>query len=80
MSKKSEKLIQIVNIDGKIFILLKDLRIFNEIFKKDVNYDNITSRKKIRAHPLSRSILEKSQWGRRGSNHTRPSGLLRVKT
>ena len=39
-----------VNIETeKIFYLLNDLRNFNDIFSKDVIYDNIKIRKKNRA-------------------------------
>ena len=45
--KKSEKLMKIVNIDGrKSSYLLNDLRNFNEIFRKDMTYDDIKSHKK----------------------------------
>ena len=38
----------------KIFVSSERLRNFNEIFRKDVTYDNIKSHKKARLHPLSR--------------------------
>ena len=59
--KKSKKLMKIVNIEENLLYrnLLNDLRNFNGIFKKDVNYDNIKSHKKAGLHPLSeKSILD----------------------
>ena len=41
----------IANIDREI---LNDLRDFNEIFRKDVPYDNFKSHKKTGFHPLFR--------------------------
>ena len=43
------------NIDGEN--LLNDWRNFNEIFRKDVTYDDIKSHKKPRLHPLSRRYI-----------------------
>ena len=44
--------------------LLNELRNFNEIFMKDVAYDNIKSHKKTGLQPLFRKhIFEKSQGG-----------------
>ena len=43
--KKWEKLMKLVNND-KERLLLNDLRNFNEIFRKDVPYDNIKSHRK----------------------------------
>ena len=37
---------KIVNIDGENLYLLSDLRNFNDIFRKDVTYDNIEIKKK----------------------------------
>ena len=54
--KKSKKLIKIVNIDAecrKCSYLLTELRTFNEIFRKDVPYDNIKSRQKPEFHLFS---------------------------
>ena len=49
---------KIVNIDGgKSSYLLKDLRNFNKMFRKDVTYDNIKSHKKKELHPLSRRYI-----------------------
>ena len=49
--KKSTKLMNIVNIDGrKPSYLLNDLRNFNEIFRKDVTYDDIQSHKKTQGN------------------------------
>ena len=56
--KKSEKSIKILNIEGKKFsYLLNDSRNLNEIFKKDVVYDNIKSHKKAEFHPLPRKYI-----------------------
>ena len=53
---------------------LLDLRNFNEIFRKDVTYDNIKSHKKPGIHPLSRRYILKTT----GSSNWPPS-LLRIK-
>ena len=37
--------------------LLNNLRNFNEIFRKNVNYDNIKSHKKSEFHPLFRRYI-----------------------
>ena len=53
--QKFEKLTQIVNIEEKkssCFISSERWRNFNEIFRKDVTYDNIKSCKKVGLHPL----------------------------
>ena len=48
--KKPEKLIKIVYNEEKISSYhLNDLRNFNEIFSKDLTYDNIESHKKSKA-------------------------------
>ena len=49
---KSEKPMKIVNINGENF--LRHLTDFNEIFRKDVTYDNIKSHKKSGLQPLGR--------------------------
>ena len=54
-SKKSMKAVYIVG--EKYSYLLNDMRNFNEIFRKDVAYDNIESRKKVAFHPLSRKYI-----------------------
>ena len=55
---------KIVNIDGENLYLLSDLRNFNDIFRKDVTYDNIKIKKKTRPHPLSeRYIFGKTRGG-----------------
>ena len=36
---------------------LNEMRNLNEIFKKDVTYDNITSHKKAEFHPLFRRYI-----------------------
>ena len=41
----------------KSLYLLNDLRNFNEIFRKDVTYDNIKSHKKLELHTLSRRYI-----------------------
>ena len=59
--KTPEKSMIIVNIDGEnLHYLLNVLRnVFNEIFRKDVNYDNIESHIKPKPglHPLSRRYI-----------------------
>ena len=53
--KKSEKLMKIVNNDGEnlyIFWTTSGMN-FNEIFRKDVAYDNIKSHKKSGPHSVS---------------------------
>ena len=42
----SKKMTKIVNIDDKILISSDELRNFNEIFRKNVSYDNTKSHKK----------------------------------
>ena len=54
---------------------MNELRNFNEIFRKDVTYDNIKSHKKAGLHPLF-TFLEKLQ-GRGGVKL--PPSLLKVK-
>ena len=40
-----------------------DLRNFNEIFRKNMTYDNVKSYRKTELHPLSETcIFGKSQW------------------
>ena len=46
----------------KVFILLNDLRKFNEIFRKDGTYYNFKSLKKPGFHPLLKNHRE---WGER---------------
>ena len=59
--QKSEKLVKTVNIEGENLISLNKLRNFNEIFGRDVAYENIKSRKKTSFHPLSiKHIFEKT--------------------
>ena len=41
----------------KNFISSTDLGNFNEIFRKDVAYDNIKNHKKAELHPLSRKHI-----------------------
>ena len=46
-------MMKIANIEQRnSSFLLSDLRNFNEIFRKDVTYDNIKSHKKPGFHPL----------------------------
>ena len=61
--QKSEKPMKIDNIEGAY--LLNNLRNFNDIFRKDVAYDNIKSDKKLAFSPLSREVtfLKKPQQG-----------------
>ena len=52
---------------------MNDLRNFNEIFRKDVTYDNIKSHKKPGFHPLFRRyIFRKSTKGGAGGKLTLP--------
>ena len=54
---------KIVNIDGEnLHISTNEFRKFNEIFRKDVTYDNIKSHKKPGYHLLFR-FLKKPQVG-----------------
>ena len=48
---------KIVNIDGENLYLLRDLRNFNDIFRKDVTYDNIKIKKKTGPHPLFKRYI-----------------------
>ena len=49
---------KIVNIDGENLYLLSDLRNFNDIFRKDMTYDNIKiKKKKTGPHPLSKRYI-----------------------
>ena len=64
--QKSEKPMKIDHIEGAY--LLNNLRNFNDIFRKDVAYDNIKSDKKLAFSPLSLSlsrsyIFEKNSGG-----------------
>ena len=64
MSKKFKKLIKLVIMDGKkSSYLLNDLRNFDEIFRKNVAYDNIKNQRKARVRSFSRrdALLEKQQ-------------------
>ena len=64
MSKKFKKLMKLVIIDGKkSSYLLKELRNFDEIFRKKVAYDNIKNQRKARVLSFSRrdALLEKQQ-------------------
>ena len=55
---------KIVNTEEENLYLQNDLRIFNEIFRKDVTYDNIKSHRKTRFHPLfGRYIFGKTSSG-----------------
>ena len=56
---------KIVNIREENPHLLNELRNFNEIFKKDVTYDNIKSHKKAQGFAiyLKNTFLEKTQEG-----------------
>ena len=44
-------------MEKKYSYLHNDLLNFNEIFRKDVPYDNIKSNKKAKPHPISRSHI-----------------------
>ena len=50
----------------KIFILVNDFRHFNEIFRKDVTYDNIKIHKKPESHPLFRRLFFEKTTGMGG--------------
>ena len=56
----------------KYLYLLNDLSNFNEIFLKDVTYDNIKSRKKTGFHPLSRRYILEKTTGRDPIDHAQP--------
>ena len=65
---------KITNIDRK---LLHDLRNFNEIFRKDVTYDNIKSYKKPEFHLLFRScIFRKTTGDGKGGGQVDPHQLF----
>ena len=50
---------------NSLYILNNLRRNFNDIFWKDVTYDNIQSHKKAGLHPLSRKyIFRKTTWKR----------------
>ena len=48
---------------------MKELRNFNEIFRKDVTYDNIQSHKKTGFHPLFRRYIFGRATGRSQIDH-----------
>ena len=52
--QKSEQLMKILNIEEKN-LQIEELRNFNEVFRKDVPYDNIKSHKKAGLHPLPKN-------------------------
>ena len=55
---------KIINIDGENLEELNKLRNFNEIFRKDVNYDDIKSNKnQVLTLSLEDMFLEKPQAG-----------------
>ena len=51
------------NIDINSSYFLKDLRNFNEIFRKDLTYDNIKSHKKLAFNPLFRRYIFRKTTG-----------------
>ena len=53
MSKNPKKLLKWLILTDKIFILLKELRNVNEVFRKDKTLDYIKSHKKTGLHHLS---------------------------
>ena len=65
--KKSEKLMKTdensQHWQRNSSFLLNDLRNFNEIFRKDMPYDNIKSRKKPESHPLFRRYIFRKTTG-----------------
>ena len=59
---------------------MNDFRNFNEIFRKDVTYDNIKSYKKPEPHPLFKpSLKETFLEKRQGVQVDAPPSLFRVK-
>ena len=64
------KSLKIANIDreilDRIFKKIKDLRNFNEIFRKSVTYYNIKSHKKPGFHPLFRRCVFRKTTGEEG--------------
>ena len=55
---------KIANIEQRnSSFLLNELRNFNEIFRKDVTYDNIKSHKKPAFHPLFRGYIFRKTTG-----------------
>ena len=55
--KKSKKLMIIVNIEVEVKYLLNELINFNEIFGKNVTYDNIKSYKISGLHAFSQKHI-----------------------
>ena len=77
MSKKFKKLIKLVIMDGKkSSYLLNDLRNFDEIFRKNVAYDNIKNQRKARVLSFSRrdALLENNR-----GNQIDPPAFLRLR-
>ena len=77
MSKKFKKLMKLVIMDGKkSSYLLKDLRNFDEIFRKKVAYDNIKNQRKARVLSFSRRdpLLENNR-----GNQIDPPAFLRLR-
>ena len=77
MSKKFKKLMKLVIMDGKkSSYLLNDLRNFDEIFRKNVAYDNIKNQRKARVLSFSRrdALLENNR-----GNQIDPPAFLRLR-
>ena len=74
--EKFEKLMKIININREI---LNGLRKFNEIFRKDLTYDNTKSHKKPGLHPLFRRYIFGKSTECWGSIDLPLLSLLRVK-
>ena len=77
MSKKFKKLMKLVIIDGKkSSYLLKELRNFDEIFRKKVAYDNIKNQRRARVLSFSRrdALLENNR-----GNQIDPPAFLRLR-
>ena len=77
MSKKLKKLMKLVIMDGKkSSYLLKELRNFDEIFRKKVAYDNIKNQRKARVLSFSRrdALLENNR-----GNQIDPPAFLRLR-
>ena len=69
---------KIANIEQRNSLyLLNDLRNFNEIFRKDVTYDNIKSHKKPGFYPLFRRYIFQKTTGKEGQID--PPAVLELK-
>ena len=57
VTRKCQKIQKVDENRRKSFYLPNDLRDFNEIFRKDVTYDNVKSYKKVALHPVSKRCI-----------------------